>query len=305
MTKLRKLAVLWASLVLTGGLAARASDASPAPEAVVALLEGRPVVSEKNLSDYSATQACYGEGALTSRKAAFMRLLEAAIAEEAMRVHDGPALAKGDLEREAERIDQETRSPLIIACIKKYFAATPKDYLRSYVRLVWVESRFRSFLASDPHVQARAHRQVQAALERVRRGDSLEAAAGELGLAYSSAAYSLAPSSGTPAAPDLARYGSRGPSDEAEFIREHLADLTAGQVKASPVETDFDLHLLRLLNVNGSRWTFESVSARKDGQADWFQTLPKMKLSVLDLPLRLWISGLKGNPRLAVASLID
>lgn len=291
---IRTAAIVWASLLFAG----RHAAAAPSPrDTAVALLDGRPVVSEKDLSDYQAAQACYGEGALTSRKAAFMRLLEAAIAEEAMRAHGGPSLAKGDLEREADRIDRETRAPLIIACVKRHFAAAPQDYLRGYVRLVWVESRFRTFLAYDPRVQARARRQILTALERVRGGGCLEASSSELGLAYSSATYALSTSSRAPAVPEL--NGLRGPPDETEFIRGNLADLAAGQVKAEPVETDFDIRLLRLLSKEGARWTFESVYARKDSEADWFQILPKMKLSVVDKPLRLWLEGIKGNPRFA------
>lgn len=260
------------------------SGAAAVLSAALVLLDGRPVISEKDVSDYRAAQSCYGEGAISSRKAAFMRLLEGAIAEEAMRAHGGPALTEGDLQREADRIDRETRAPRVIACVKQRYAA-PRDYLRGYVRLAWVESRLRTFLAYDPKVQARPHLKVRRAFDHVLRGASFAASAGELGLAYSSATYS--------------------PSDQPEFIRDHLARLPVDLVKAEPIETDYDLRLLRVLSKEGSRWTFESVSARKEGQADWFQTLPKMKLSIADEPLRRWIGEFKGNPRLAAVSLSE
>jgi hypothetical protein len=57
---------------------------APEPPAVAARLDGRAAVAEHDLSDWQAAQACYGEGALTSRRAALMRLVEAAIAEKAM-----------------------------------------------------------------------------------------------------------------------------------------------------------------------------------------------------------------------------
>ena len=137
---------------------------------IVASLEGRAIIREEDLSDYSAAQACYGPEAIASRKASLMRLLEAAIADEAMRTHDGPAPSAADLKADSERIDRETRAPEILACIKKHFENNPSRYLKIFVWSSLVESRFRLFLMSDPGVQEPPNRVIGDALNTVAPG---------------------------------------------------------------------------------------------------------------------------------------
>jgi len=256
------------------------------PPAVAARLDGRAAVSEGDLSDWQAAQACYGEGTLTSRRAALMRLVEAAIAGKAMLLAGRAGISDSDLSAEAERIDRETRAPAILACIEK--ALKPRErYLRVFVRPALVESRLRAFLIRDPGVQAGPRGRIEKALLRVRKGVMMENAAKEAGLVYSSSTYSLAP----------------GSPFEEDFIRRFLQGLKPGELREEPIETDYDFRLVRLLGSKAGRWRFESVSASKVSQEEWFKSLPKMKLEIMDEELRAWIKSIKGNPRLAAAEI--
>ena len=272
-------------------------------DAAAALLDGRVIVTERDIKDSSNAESCRGADALTSRKAAFMRLLEAGLAEEAMRAHGGPRTTAADLKADAERIDRETRAPEILACIKKYFAGDTQRYLRIFVRTAYVESRFRLFMMRDPGVQEEQSKKARAALERARGGASFETAAKEFSLAYTSATYALSASSDSPRAPMPGRPWS---PYEADFIREQLMPLAAGQMKGEPLETDFDFRLVRLLgkDADGRRWTFEAVSAPKQTQEGWLKSLPKGKLTVADDELRAWLLSIKGNPRLSAVEIL-
>lgn len=261
---------------------------------VVAVLAGQTVISEADVADYQATQACYGEGALTSRQAAFMRLLEAAIAEEAMAGHGGKRLSEADLKTDAARIDKETRAPDILACIKAHFGADEARYRRIFVRPRLAESRLRDFLAKAEAVQGQPRRQAKEAAAKAAKGMPLEQAALSSGLVYSSATYSLEAST----RPSPGRSGF-----EEGFINARLRGLTTGQLSAEPMESDYDLSLVRLLAVDGPRFTFELASVRKRSQEQWFSSLPKMSLRIDDAALKAWIASIKGNPRLGVVAL--
>jgi hypothetical protein len=117
----------------------------------LARLEGRAAVTEPELSDWRAAQSCYGPGAPASREAAFLRLIEAAIAEEAMRRHGAPALSEEDLARDAERIDRETSAPDVLACVKAGFGSRRERYLAVFVRPALVESRLRELIGRERH----------------------------------------------------------------------------------------------------------------------------------------------------------
>ncbi|MDE2293364.1 MAG: hypothetical protein KGL53_14880 [Elusimicrobia bacterium] len=280
------------ALALSAAAPAAAASASPA----VAKLDGRVVVTEADLSDWSAAQACYGPGALTSRKAAFMRLTEAAVAEAAMAAHGGPVIDAAKLDAEVRRIDRETRAPEILACIKRSLG---ERYARVFVRPELVESSLRLFLMRDPKVQEGPRGKAEEALARARKGGSLEKAATALGLFYSSATYTTAPST-TPASfrPDMPP-----PDYQAAFIKGHLAALEPGEAAAAPIESDYAFQDVRLLSHDGPRWTFEAAVARKASQEDWFGSMKKMRLQVLDKALYEWVKGLSGNPRLRAVRL--
>lgn len=279
-----------------------AGAGGPPQADAVAVLDGRAIVSEADIRDYQALQACYGEEALPSRRAALMRLVEAAIAESAMRDHDGPRITDKDVEADALRIDRETRAPEILACIKKHFGGDKRRYERVFVRPALVEARFRHFVPNDPGIQAGARRRIGLAAERGGKGEGLEALARQFGLAYSSATYALAASSAAAVPPEAAR-GGPPPAYQTEFISRHLQGLKPGQLRG-PEETDHDFRLVRLIRAVGPRWTFESVSAPKTTQEDWLRSLPRMKLTISDEELRLWVRGIRGNPRLAAVEVL-
>ena len=260
-----------------------------ATAAEVARLDGVSIITEADLSGWSAAQACYGEGALTSRRAAFMRLTEAAIAEKAMRERGGPVIDEKAVSDDAARIDRETQAPDILACIK---AALGKDYQRVFVRPSVTEASLRLFLMRDAKVQAPAREKSVTAQERALKGESLEAVSKELGLYYSSATYSLEPSTAS-YRPELA------PAEyQKDFIEKHLSKLAPGKFLADPVESDYSFQAVRLLAHDGKGWLFETAVARKVGQEEWFGGLKKAKLEIFDAELREWVKGIRGNPRI-------
>ena len=263
--------------------------------AIIAVLAGRPAIMEADLVDYQASQACYGEGALTSREAAFMRLLEAALAEPAMTKAGASPIVEADLKKDAERIDKETRAPEILACVKAHFGGDAARYRRVFVRTHLAEARLRDFLIHDAAVQGPVRLKAHKTAAQARTGSTLAAAASAFGLTYTSATYSTEPSINAQAA-------DRG-EFQASFIQDVLTGMATGQLTAEPVEGAYDLKVIRLLSVAGPRWTFESASIRKRSQEEWFASLPKMRLEVRDRAIFSWLSGIRGNPRLAAVDL--
>lgn len=255
---------------------------------IIAELNGRSIISEKDLSDFQSTQACYGPAANASRQAAFMRLLEASIAEESMRRQHGPKVTDRDIATDAERIDRETRAPEILKCIKSSFGKDRRRYLRVFVKPALIESRFRQFIKDSPSVQALVRKKAEEALLLARRGRSLESIAQDFKIFYSSAVYAETAAEGED---QRAIY-------ETDFIRKYLADIVPGRVASRPAETDFDFKIIRLLHKDGRRFGFELASVPKLNQEEWIQSISKMNLAIFDEGLDQWVRALKGNPRL-------
>lgn len=275
-----------------------------AEEAVAARLDGKIIVTALDIADRQLHQSCYGADALTSRKAAFMRLLEARVAEKVMSAADGPAISAADIKKEAARIDAETRAPEILECIKKSLGGPGDRYLAVFVRPVLAESLFRTFLMNSRKVQAGPLEKIKKALKLSAAGKSFEAAARETGLVYSSSTYSMSESSSAVQA-EPAGPGARWSPWEAEFIEKYLKGLKPGEKRKEPVETDYELRLVRLLSEEGGKWTFESVLAQKTAQEEWLKSVKKMKLEIADKELKDWIKSIKGNSRLFAVEVVE
>jgi hypothetical protein len=290
------------SLLFTVFFLQAAAGAAPTAlrKTVLAELDGAAVVTEGDVADWQRLQACYGEEALISRRAAFMRLLEAAIAEKALRGAGAFSFSRKDLDAEAARIDGSTRAPEILECIKKNLGPGEERYLRTFVRTALIESSLRNYLRAGAGAQAGRLKLAEEALAKVRAGAGMEETAKEYGFTHSTAAYSVVDSSAAAMSDPIASV--RLPFEK-DFIERNLKDLKPGELKTKLIDSDNSFSMVRLLAAEGNKWTFESAFLPKLGQKEWLQTLPKMKLTVLDAELRGWVKSINGNPRLAVVDL--
>jgi|GEM_PF-1447485 len=285
------------ALALSGG--ARCAAAAPPGSPAAAFLAGEAVVSEDDISGWQAAQACYGEGAITSRRAAFMRLLEAAIAEKALKSAGALKDAAGEARAEAARIDRETRAPGILECVKRVLGPGDARYLRVFVRPALIESRTRFFLRQTPQLQAGPRKRAGECLAGIAKGEQMRDAAARLGLLYSTAAYSAESSTAARGSSD--RFMTR-PLD-GEMFEKELKGLEPGELKTEMIETENAFSVARRLPDDGGARVFELATMRKTGQREWFASMRKMKLEVADERLRLWLKSIKGNPRLAAVEL--
>ncbi len=271
----------------------------PDGKAVIAQVGGGAVL-QQDIMDWQAAQACYGEGAITSRKAGFMRMFEATILEETLRREAAREISAGEYKKEVERIDSETRAPDILACIKKYFAGDTNRYQRVFIRPILAQSFIREFVKHDPKVQAKAYSLRDAILREMGKEAAFKSIADARKVEYSTAEYSLEADT---AAPKVSPY-SRGWSPfEAEFIEKNLRDLTVGQVNRKPIEDEADIKFVKLTGVNGKKYSFESLTIKKITTDEYLSRIAKLACRINDRELYDWAAPIKGNPILAPANI--
>ena len=266
--------------------------------AIVAAVGGGEV-SEQDISDWQAAQSCYGEDAITSRKAGFMRMYEAAILEETLS-RAGRPIKREEYAKETARIDAETRAPDILACIKKYFGEGAARYERVFVRPILAQRFIREHVKFDPAVQAKAYGLRDGALKDIAKEKPFRAIGLERGIAYSTAVYSVEEDTAAPAA---AEPWKRWSPFEGAFIAEHLKELKPGEVKPKPIEDELSIKLVRLLSVAGKKYSFEALTVPKLSTEDYLKTVPKLPCKINDRELYDWVAPIKGNPLLAPAEI--
>ena len=284
----------WAVLTLfvhAGGLNAASAVA----------VVGGGEVTERDISDWQAAQSCYGEDAITSRKAGFMRMFEATILEEVLARQARPITDEEYIE-EAARIDAETRAPDILACIKKYFGDGTGRYERVFVRPILAQRFIRELVKFDPRVQAKAYGLRDGVLKDLTGNKAFRDIGLERGIAYATATYLVEEDTAAPAALEPWK---RWSPFEAAFIEEQLKDLRPGEVKQKPIEDELSVKFVRLISAAGGKYYFESLTVAKLSTEDYLKSVRKLPCKINDRELHDWAAPIKGNPILAPAEIDD
>lgn len=247
-------------------------------------------IFEPDIADWQAAQACYGPGALTSRRAGFMRLLEAAILEEILSRQAARPITRADYDKESARIDAETRAPDILACVKKHFGGGGPRYERIFVRPILAQRFIREYVKGSPAVQAAAFALRDGALADIAKNKAFKEIGAARGLAWSTAAY--ASEEGASAAPF-----------EAAFIDGHLKFLKPGEVAPAPIEDETAIKFVRLMKIEGKKYYFETLAVAKLTTEDYLKSVKKLPVRINDRELLDWVAGIKGNPLIAPAEI--
>jgi hypothetical protein len=210
--------------------------------ALVARIGEKSVISEQDLTDFSGSASCYGPDAINSRNAGFMRMLESSITEEVLRRDAHTEITPEEYAKEVKRVDQGTRAPDILICIKKYFGWTPEggwteSGLRRYERVFLrphMGGGLHQFVMFDRKVQSEAYDRQDAMLAKGLKGEAFSDLAQSYKVDFTSRTYSYTEpqeSSGTMHSPEM-----RWSPFEKQFIDENLKGLSPGQVKPKAIE---------------------------------------------------------------------
>ncbi|OGR78322.1 MAG: hypothetical protein A2X32_02175 [Elusimicrobia bacterium GWC2_64_44] len=257
-------------------------------------------IFEQDIGDWQAAQACYGPDAITSRRAGFMRLLEAAILEEILARRAARPITRADYDRESARIDAETRAPDILACVKKRLGGGGPRYERVFVRPILAQRFIREYVRNDPAVQAAAFALRDGALADIAKKKAFKEIGVARGLAWSTAAYTAEEDTSAPKGAEPRRLWS---PLEAAFIEEHLKVLKPGEVKPEPIEDETAIKFVRLIKTEGEKYYFETLAVAKLTTEDYLKSVKKLPVRINDRELREWVAAIKGNPLLAPAEI--
>ncbi len=275
-----------------------------APPGVVAKI-GKGEITEADLSDYSASEGCYGPDAVNSRKAAFMRMLEATVTEELLAREAGIVVSADDYQKELDRIDQGTRAPDVLDCIKKHFLferakGFPPEgrrrYERVYLRKYAQGPKFSDFMNTD-QVQGDVYKTRERVMAKALEGVSFVDLAKEFDLNYSSHTY-------TPEEPKEDKKEKEGPMApfmrwspfEKEFIDKHLKALFPGQVKPAPIDEGGDFQFVKLISNAQNKYFFESLTLRRKTSEQYFDDRPRLPARIYDDELKNWLNGMPNHP---------
>jgi len=265
---------------------------------IVARLGDNGVVSEQDLKDFKDSNGCRGEGALNSRKAGFMQMLETALQQEFLWRDSAQKLKLEELEKERKRIDTGTRAPDILLCMKQVFSFNKdqnkftsgeryNQYLRVFVRPILINKKGHYYFSFDKKLQKDAYTARDNIKKLIEKKKTFEKIGKQLDIKYSSQTYSYEKKDD----PEWSPF-------QKIFIDEHLKKVSPGEVLPEPIEGDQEIRFVRLLSVEGELYEFETLWIKKLSIRQLTKIVKKLPTTIYDSGLKAWIESIHGNPLL-------
>ncbi|MDH4162515.1 MAG: hypothetical protein OEW15_07470 [Nitrospirota bacterium] len=208
------------------------------------------------------------------------------------------------LEKEAQRIDQNTKAPEMLKRIKDVYRSDRKAYLRSFVALVYAERVLYSevFLKS-PDAQATERKQAESLLQQASPSpSSFMQTARKQGLSAEqfrvSLKYGVVPIEHTPLATPAPHEADLEHADRLH----HLLETTKpGAIYPKVIEWQENFQVVRLLRRTGKDLIIESAAVAKRSYDEWFwEKASKVPVRITNIALKSellkevsWASRLK------------
>ena len=181
------------------------------------------------------------------------------------------------IEAEARRIDANTKSPEVLKRIKDVYGSDRREYLNTYVRVVYAERvLYNEVFLKDPAIHAVQRKKAEEFLAAaVKNPSTFGTIAMEMGLAP--ATMTLSREKGVRRV-DVKERGTSGSPPEAGGVEVEqaarmisaLTGVKPGELVPTALEWQEDFQVIRLFRKEGAAYRIESVSVRKRNFDDWF-----------------------------------
>jgi hypothetical protein len=121
---------------------------------------GDAAIENSDINYEIAVELCYGDTAVTKEQAV-VELGNKTLEKEVLRIAYGQIAPKAALKQKADYIDQTSRDPERLACLKQIFGKDTAAYYRLIVEPTLVNPRLRAYFAVDTNVHRAERDSVQ------------------------------------------------------------------------------------------------------------------------------------------------
>jgi hypothetical protein len=236
-------------------------------------------LGEGKIRLFIATENCYRSDGETSAEEVLTKLADFFFYQSAA----GQLNVKVNREEiiaEAKRIDEETKAPDILACVKKAFGRNREDYLTYFVSPSLYNRKVHSAFNLSVSIHKEAIEKIEAVKAEVFKKPEKFETIGRSRGNFESSAYPPKEKNTTPEI--LIPYGFGEKTDYAEnpFVKNVLSRLKLGEIFPNVVEDDYSYKLVKLLssekgNDGVTRYRFEAITVAKRSFDEWFREINK------------------------------
>lgn len=164
--------------------------------------------------------------------------------------------------------DETSKSPEILAGVKRVFRDDRTSYERLYLGPKIINRKLRSWYSRNADIHEHKRALIEKAYSLARSGKSLEEAAQACGLAFSANEYRKTNREMPALLKEYFPQDGEFPADPMISILEAMSE---GEIYKNIVEDDYGYKVIRLVQKNGAQYKLETITAKKRPFGKWFQ----------------------------------
>ncbi len=251
------------------------------PKTVVAKV-GSATINNSQIYEYIAMEKCYG--ATYSRPEALASIVNNALQTQVLSDFFNLRPTIQDLSSAARQIDQNTKDPTVLSCIKSALGGESNAaYLSIFVEPTIVNPALYGNFSLSPKINSLQMKTINTIFAKVEAGANLQSFSG-----YQKFDVPIKP----PLPTNISAAGFQLNNDN--LVNEVLKKMKPGEIWPKIVENDSSFEIIRLVRTGANNYHVDGVVINKPPFDPWFQGYVKANIPIKILDRGL-LSDLKKN----------
>jgi hypothetical protein len=263
---------------------------------------GRAEITGTDIDRRFGVEKAYGNKT-ADRGTALASLINDSLESEVAAVH-GAGPTNEEIATFRKYVDENSRSPELLAKVKKVFGKDGRAYERLYLAPRIANRKLHYFYSRDPLIHQAERAKIEKAYGMAASGRALKDVAAELGLEYRDLSPKGEDKQDVP--PAFARHFTAEEWKPDDPLLPIVEKLTNGQLYNNIIEDDLGYQVFRLLEKGKEkgRYSAEAVFAGKRPFDEWFrEEAAKVKIAITDAAMKKKVRS--ANPELWWIKRID
>ncbi len=253
----------------------------------IAATVGDSKISQKDIEYKMSIDQCYGSEA--SRETALLELIRDTLEKEVLKKAFFVYPEKDILEKKSKWIDENTKAPKILKCVKKIFENNHEKYLQLYVAPTLINPRLHSEFSKSKKIHNSETKKIQEIFNQIKNDKDIASFKEYKEVQISEVTTTLPKNleklkkyginSIDKLPPDLKK-SILAKRDKDPLVEKILKNLKPGQIHPKIIEDDNSYKIIKFIKKQGDVYYCGVINIAKKNFDKWYQDFAKKNIKV-------------------------
>lgn len=229
---------------------------------------GKEKISEKDTQYQIEIERCYSEQEIT-KEIALIQLKNKFLEKEVLRMAFGVEVPEEVLKEKAKWVDENTKAPEILECVKNIFMNDRKNYMRLYIQPTLVNPKLHSLFSQSQEIHKNEIKRIEQIYEEIENGEDLNNFSEYMRFNISK----------------QIKLSEIFEENGAEFqenplVEEVIKNLKLGEIWHDIIEDDYSYQIIRFLKEEEKKYCCDGIIVEKRLFGEWFDDFVSENIEV-------------------------